>query len=126
MGTVKTHVSQQRRDSGAYSARAYSISGVFEFDGVTFCRCTPAATRLRHLYIFTSYLSQEHRVMLDLKLLESFSTCKTSFTRGLPKELPLFCCVNVTAGGQQIEQKYLKGRGVKNTRDTKRDKTGPL
>ena len=40
----------------------------FEFNGVTFCRCTPAAARLRNLYIFTSYLSQEHRVMLDLKL----------------------------------------------------------
>ena len=68
MGTEKTHVSQQRRDSGAYCARAKSISGVFEFNGVTFCRCTPAAARLRNLYIFTPYLSQEHRVMLDLKL----------------------------------------------------------
>ena len=51
---------RQRRDSGAYWARAKSISGVFESDGVTFCRCTPAAARLRNLYIFTPYLSQEH------------------------------------------------------------------
>ena len=58
--------------------------------------------------------------MLDSKLLESFLTCKTSTTRELPKELRLFCCVNVTGGGQQIERKQLKGSGVKNT---KRDKT---
>ena len=68
MGTEQTHGSQQRRDSGAYWKRAKSISEVFESDGVTFCRCTPAAARLHNLYIFTSYLSQEHRVMLDLKL----------------------------------------------------------
>ena len=104
MGTEKTHVSQQRRDPGAYWARPKSISGVFEFDGVTFCRCAPAAARLRHLYMFTPYLSQEHRVMLDLKLLESFLTCKISTMPELPKEPPLFCCVNVTGGGQQIER----------------------
>ena len=55
--------------------------------------------------IFIPYLSYEHRVMLDLKLLESFLTCKTSTTRELPKELRLFCCVNVRGGGQQIERK---------------------
>ena len=55
--------------------------------------------------IFIPYLSQEHRVMLDLKLLESFLTCKTSTTRELPKELRLFCCVNVRGGRQQIERK---------------------
>ena len=103
MRTEKTHVSQQRRDSGAYWARTKSISGVFEFDGVMFCRCTPAAARLRNFYMFTPYSSQEHRVMLDLKLLESFLTGKTSTTRELPKELPMFCCVNVTEGGQKIE-----------------------
>ena len=44
--------------------------------------------------------------MLDLKLLESFLTCKTSTTRELPEELGLFCCVNVMAGGgQQIDRK---------------------
>ena len=62
-------------------------------------------------------------MMLDLKLLETQSvlTCKTSTTRELPKELPLFCCVNVTGGGQQIERKQLKGRGVKNSkRDSSR------
>ena len=102
----RKHMSpQQRRDSGAYWARAKSISGFFQFDSVTFCRCTPAAARLRNLYIFIPYLSQEHRVMIDLKLLESFLTCKTSTTRELPKELRLFCCVNVTGGGQQIERK---------------------
>ena len=54
-------------------------------------------------------------MMLDLKLLETQSvlTCETLTTRELPKELPLFCCVNVTGGGQQIERKQLKGRGVK-------------
>ena len=41
--------------------------------------------------------------MLDLKLLESFLTCKTSTMPELLKEPPLFCCVNVTGGGQQIE-----------------------
>ena len=55
--------------------------------------------------IFVPYLSQEHPVMLDLKLLESFLTCKTSTTRELPKELRLFCYVNVRGGGQQIERK---------------------
>ena len=104
MGRRK-HMSPSSEDSGAYWARAKSISGVFEFDGVTFCRCTPAAARLRNFYIFTSYLSQKHRVMLDLKLVEIFLTCKASTTRELPKELPLFCCVNVTGGGQQIERK---------------------
>ena len=44
-------------------------------------------------------------MMLDLKLLESFLTCKASTTRELPKELRLLCCVNVTGGGQQIERK---------------------
>ena len=43
--------------------------------------------------------------MLDLKLLESFLTCKTSTTGELPRELRLFCCVNVMGGGQQIERK---------------------
>ena len=55
MGREKTHVSQQRRDSGAYWARAKSISRAFGFDGVTFCRCTPAAARLRNLYIFSPF-----------------------------------------------------------------------
>ena len=55
--------------------------------------------------------------MLGLKLLESFLTCKTSTTRELPKELRLFCCVNVAGGGQhrgkitqrQGGEKYKKG-----------------
>ena len=110
MGTEKTHVSQQRRDSGAYWARAKSISGVFEFDAVTFCCCTSAAVRLRNLYMFTPYLSQEYRVMLDLKLLESFLTCKTSTTRELPKELP-FCCVNVTGVANKLSENNSKAGG---------------
>ena len=80
-----------------------------EFLSLTVLRfvVAPAAARLRNLDIFTPYLSQKHRVMLDLKLLETqfFLTRKTSTTRELPKELPLFCCVNVTGGDQQIERK---------------------
>ena len=36
-----------------------------------FCRCKPVPPRLQNLYILIPDLSQEHRVMLDLKLLES-------------------------------------------------------
>ena len=61
MRTEKTHVSQQRRGSRAYWARAKSISGVFEFDGVMFCRCTPAAARLRNLYIFIAETPSDAR-----------------------------------------------------------------
>ena len=110
MGTEKQYVSQQRRDSEAYWARAKSISGVFEFDVVTFCCCTSAAARLRNVYMFTPYLSQEHRVMLDLKMLESFLTYKTSTTRELPKELP-FCCVNVTGVANKLSKNYSKAGG---------------
>ena len=110
MGTEKTHVSQERRDSGGNWARAKSISGVFELEGVTFCCCTSAGARLRNLYMFTPYLSQEHRVMLDLKLLKRFLTCKTSTTRELPKELP-FCCVNVTGVANKLSGNNSKAGG---------------
>ena len=100
MGTEKTHVSQQRRYSGAYWARAKSISGFFSLTVLRFVvahRRPPDYATCTDIFI--PYLSQEHRVMLDLKLLESFLTCKTSTTRELPKELRLFCCVNIRGGG---------------------------
>ena len=86
MGTEKTHVSQQRRDSGAYWARAKSIFGLFSLTVLRFVvtlRRPPDYATCTDMFI--PYLSQEHRVMLDLKLLESFLTCKTSTTRELPK-----------------------------------------
>ena len=104
MGTEETHVSQQRRDSGAYWVRGKSISGVFEFDAVTFYCCTSAAARLRNLYMFTPYLSQEHQVMLDLKLLESFLTYKTSTHARVAERTTVLLCER-HGGGQQIERK---------------------
>ena len=49
--------------------------------------------------------------MLDLKLLESFLTCKVSTMRELRKELPLFCCVNVTGVANKLNENDLKAGG---------------
>ena len=94
-------------------------------DVVTFCCCTSPAARLRNLYMFTPYLSQEHRVMLNLKLLESFLTCKTSTTRELPKELLVpFCCVNVTGVANKLSENNSKAGGEKIQKGTKQNNSG--
>ena len=56
--------------------------------------------------------------MLDLKLLESFLTWVQNINHArVAEKLPLFCCVNVSGGGQQIERvintKGTKQRGIR-------------
>ena len=101
MGTEKTRVSQQRRYSEAYWARAKSISGVFEFDGVTFCRCRPTM-QLVHIHpIFIAGTPSDARFQVVGKF---FNAQNINHARVAERTAVVLLCERYE-GGQQIERK---------------------
>ena len=69
----RKHMSPSSEETPGHTGQELKVSlEVLSLTLLCFVCCTSAAAPLRNLYMFTPYLSQEHRVMLDLKLLESF------------------------------------------------------
>ena len=101
--TIKKHMPPSSEETPGHTGQELRVS--LEFFSLPVLRFVVAHRRPPNKYIFTPYLSQEHRVILDLKLFESFLTCKTSTTRELPKELPLFLKKNQNAP-RPSEQRY--------------------